>query len=383
MTEPVPARPRPRILVVDDQRDVAHTLSKLLTPLKPEVRFADDGEVGLQKLRDEVFDLALIDLAMPPDGTGGLWLLRELADRRIHTPTVILSGQGGQDDTIEAQRLGARDYVIKHKAADELLDVVSGVLIETHDAQWHTATTTLPTPVALPLIQTRLQADPIHRLHHSINCVESIFRFTALAAAASNRDLLAEFFRRPPAMGTWQALCRQLQYDATAVPSSWLAAVVDRSVTDLITVRNDAAHGGLPTPAWAQEKQLIFDQWLALFLLTATTRPAPRTVVAGSLAHADAGFDVDIADLTGPGTMVRWDTLLTEEPLKKGRVYLVGQNEKPIDLWPLITAAPADQHGQWTVFVLDSVAKNGQLRHINLATGRRVTSDGTVEDLVA
>jgi len=208
MAEPVPTRRRPRILLIDDQRDVARTLSKLLTPLNAEFRFADDGETGLQRLRAEVFDLALVDLSMPPGGSGGLWLLRQLAEQGIGTPTVVLSGQEGQDDTIEARRIGAADYVVKHKAADELLDIVIEVLAGAAESHWQIATTRLPAPIAIPLVQSQLQTDDVHRLRDSIHCVESIFRFTALAAAASNRDLLVDHLTRPPAMGAWRSLCQ-------------------------------------------------------------------------------------------------------------------------------------------------------------------------------
>ncbi|ONI93075.1 hypothetical protein ALI22I_00250 [Saccharothrix sp. ALI-22-I] len=382
MAEPVGARRRPRILLVDDQRDVARTLSKLLSTLNAEFRFADDGETGLERLRTEFFDLALIDLSMPPDGSGGLWLLRQLAEYGIGTPTVILSGQEGQDETIEAQRIGARDYVVKHKAAGELLDIVTEVLTEATEAHWQIATTRLPAPVAIPLIQSRLQTDDVHRLRDSIHCVESIFRFTALAAAATCRDLLTDHFKRPPAMGTWRSLCRALQARIVAPAlHDWLGTVADRSADDLVAVRNDVAHGGVPTASWAKERQRDVDDWLALFVTIAATHPAPRVVVAGKLEHTGDGFVVDVADLAGSATAVRWEQLHVADPLRRGRAHLVVDDEPPIDLWPLILSDPTDRPGQWNVSVLDSVTSKGRLRYLDLARGERVDSQTTVAAL--
>jgi CheY-like chemotaxis protein len=384
MAELAPTRLRPRILFVDDQRDVARTLSTLLAPLRAEVRFAEDGETALQRLRAEVFDLALVDLAMPPDDAGGLWLLRRLREHAIGTPAVVLSGQEGQDDTIEAQRLGAVDYIVKHKAAEELLDIVTEVLADAAAARWQRATTRLPAPVAIPLAGSRLQADALHRLRDGLYCVESVFRFTALAAAAAHRDLLVEHLARPPAMGTWRALCRALQDRATAPGlENWLDAVADRSGGDLVTIRNDMAHGSGHTAAWASERQVEVDDWLALFVTVATTRSIPRTVVAGKLEHTGDDFVMDVADLAGGATAVAWEPLRVTDPLRKGRVYLVVDRATPIDLWPLMLAEPAGRPGHWDVSVLDSVTRKGRLRHLDLAHGARVDSETTLAELEA
>ena len=62
-----------------------------------------------------------LDLKMPPDVWGGLWLLQQLKDRRIKVPTIILSGEGTQAETIKGMRLGADDYVMKDQARVELI----------------------------------------------------------------------------------------------------------------------------------------------------------------------------------------------------------------------------------------------------------------------
>lgn len=384
MTELVPARRRPRVLFIDDQRDVARTLSALLAPLGAEIRFAEDGETGLRRLRAEVFDLALVDLAMPPDDAGGLWLLRRLAEHGIGTPAVVLSGQEGRDDTIEAQRLGAVDYVVKDKALEELLEIVTEVLADAAVAHWRRATTQLPAPVAIPLGGSRLQTDALHRLRDGLHCVEAVFRFTALAAASAHRDLLAEYLVRPPAMGTWRALCRALQDRATPPDlEGWLDAVADRSAGDLVTMRNDIAHGSGHTAAWVSERQVEVDDWLALFVTVATTRSAPRTVVAGKLEHTGDGFIVDVADLAGGATAVAWEHLRVADPLRKGRAYLVVDGAPPIDLWPLVLAEPARRPGHWEVSVLDSVTRKGRLRYVDLAHGTRIDSETTLAELGA
>ena len=72
---------RARVLFVDDQREVAQTLSGLLPRDMVECRFANNGKEGLARLLNEVFDLAVVDLRMPPGHWGGLWMLQQLSDR--------------------------------------------------------------------------------------------------------------------------------------------------------------------------------------------------------------------------------------------------------------------------------------------------------------
>jgi CheY-like chemotaxis protein len=381
MTE-FPRGRTPRILFVDDQREVARTLSALLKSLGAEYRFADDGEAGLRKLQAEVFDLALIDLGMPPDNTGGLWLLRRLAESGIRTPTVVLSGQEDFSDSVEAHRLGALGYVVKHKAGEELLELVTEALVDGSRARWQRATTELPAPIAIPLIRSRLHTDELHRLREGLMCAESVFRFTALASASRRRASLPEFFERPPSMGTWREFCRSLRSgDTPRALEGWLDAIADRSAGDLVKIRNDLMHGSGQTPTWAAERQAPLDDWLGHFLNVATKHRAPRIVVAGKLAHNGAGFDIDVADLAGAASSVVWDVLQIADPLlRKGRVYLVTDDASPTDLWPLVIAE-SYRPGQWDVSVLDSITRAGRLRYHDLNSGERVDSPTTRDEL--
>ena len=67
-------------------------------------------------------DLILVDMKMPPEEWGGLWLLRELRKGGWTIPVVALSGEGSKRQVIEAQRLGANSWVDKDQAGEELLD---------------------------------------------------------------------------------------------------------------------------------------------------------------------------------------------------------------------------------------------------------------------
>ncbi len=129
-----------RVLVVDDQVEVARTMASVL-PSNFDCHFCEDGQAALEYLmnREEAVDLVVTDLQMPPGEWGGLWVIDEVRKAGNRMPILVLSGQGGQRQTIEAQRLGADDFVLKEDVATELSDQArrllrSGVSIQRQEA---------------------------------------------------------------------------------------------------------------------------------------------------------------------------------------------------------------------------------------------------------
>lgn len=75
------------------------------------VQVAEDGEVALKFLKDEQFDLILLDLVMPK--IDGFSLLAEMQARKIKTPAIVLSNLSQEEDERRAKELGAIDYFVK------------------------------------------------------------------------------------------------------------------------------------------------------------------------------------------------------------------------------------------------------------------------------
>lgn len=115
------------ILWVDDQVEVAGTFAELLKADCHLVEFACDGEVALQMIQSRSFDLILADLRMPPGEWGGLWLLHELKAICDVPPVIVVSGEGAQQETILALRLGAADYITKERIQNELAIQISAI----------------------------------------------------------------------------------------------------------------------------------------------------------------------------------------------------------------------------------------------------------------
>jgi DNA-binding response OmpR family regulator len=115
-----------RVLVVEDERKLAHILASALQAEHYDVVVAPTGEDGFFRANAEVFDLVVLDLMLP--GRGGLEILQALRQRYIETPVMILTARDGVDDRVLGLDLGADDYLIKPFALPELLARIRALL---------------------------------------------------------------------------------------------------------------------------------------------------------------------------------------------------------------------------------------------------------------
>jgi two-component system response regulator HydG len=122
MTESLPAR----ILVADDEPLFLRTTAELLRKAGYECECAPNGDVALQALAREPFDLLLSDLNMP--GNLKLELLREGRRQWPEIPLIIVTGAPSLPTAIESVRLGIADYLLKPVKYDDLLSSVRRAL---------------------------------------------------------------------------------------------------------------------------------------------------------------------------------------------------------------------------------------------------------------
>jgi DNA-binding NtrC family response regulator len=115
-----------RILLVEDETNMARTLAKNLERAGYEVEHAPHGQAALARLAEAPFDVVLTDLKMPV--MDGMDLLRAMHERAVGAAAVVLTGYGTIESAVEAMKLGAADYLIKDARPQEVLLTLERVL---------------------------------------------------------------------------------------------------------------------------------------------------------------------------------------------------------------------------------------------------------------
>ena len=114
-----------KILIVDDDTNIAELISLYLTKECYEVKIVTDGEQALQVFDSFAPNLILLDLMLP--GIDGYQVCREIRTRS-NTPIIMLSAKGEIFDKVLGLELGADDYMIKPFDSKELVARVKAVL---------------------------------------------------------------------------------------------------------------------------------------------------------------------------------------------------------------------------------------------------------------
>jgi len=107
-----------RLLLIEDNPQLAHWLSKMLADEGFLVEHAPDGETAEAILHDARYDVVLLDLNLP--GMSGKALLRRMREHANETPVLVLTATGDVGEKVICLSAGADDYVVKPFAMKEL-----------------------------------------------------------------------------------------------------------------------------------------------------------------------------------------------------------------------------------------------------------------------
>jgi DNA-binding NtrC family response regulator len=117
---------RARILLVEDEVNMARTLAKNLERAGHTVEHAAHGQAALARLGEASFDVVLTDLKMPV--MDGIQLIHAMHERGLTPAVVVLTGFGTIESAVEAMKHGAADYMIKDARPQEILLSIERVL---------------------------------------------------------------------------------------------------------------------------------------------------------------------------------------------------------------------------------------------------------------
>lgn len=107
-----------KILIVEDETNIRIFLQDLLLGEGYVVTAVSNGDVALQKLHQNTFDLALLDLKL--DGISGIDILTHIRQHAPDTTVIILTAYGSLETAVQALRLGAHDYLLKPCEANQI-----------------------------------------------------------------------------------------------------------------------------------------------------------------------------------------------------------------------------------------------------------------------
>lgn len=108
-----------KVLLVEDDDKLREGLAHLLKESGYVVDTAADGEHGAELAAMEVYDLIVLDRMLPQ--LDGLTLLKELRERKVVTPVLLLTAMDAPEERVAGLNAGADDYLVKPFFADELL----------------------------------------------------------------------------------------------------------------------------------------------------------------------------------------------------------------------------------------------------------------------
>jgi len=100
-----------KVLLVEDEPNVAGLINKGLTEQGHSVTVAPDGTLGLQLALDNAFDVLILDIMLP--GINGMELCRQLRSQHIFTPILFLTALGTTENIVAGLNGGADDYLVK------------------------------------------------------------------------------------------------------------------------------------------------------------------------------------------------------------------------------------------------------------------------------
>jgi DNA-binding response OmpR family regulator len=115
-----------KILIIEDEEDLVKGLSLNLEDEGYEVDWAFDGRDGLLKAQEAAPDLIILDIMLPK--MNGLAVCRELRQRNVGIPIIMLTAKGEEIDKVVGLEVGADDYLTKPFSIRELLARIKALL---------------------------------------------------------------------------------------------------------------------------------------------------------------------------------------------------------------------------------------------------------------
>ncbi len=116
----------PKILIIDDERPIRSTLKEILEYEKFDVDEAEDGQLGLELINKNTYDIVLCDIKMPK--MDGMEVLEKAQEAGHEMPIVMISGHGNVETAVESLKNGAYDFIQKPLDLNRILVTIRNAM---------------------------------------------------------------------------------------------------------------------------------------------------------------------------------------------------------------------------------------------------------------
>lgn len=171
-----------KILLIEDNEDMAQLLGLHLRDLQHIAELCFDGNVGLQRVEDHQYDLVILDLMLP--GKGGLTICQAIRNQNYYTPILMITAKDSELDRVLGLETGADDYVTKPFSITEVLARIKAIFRRSD------------------LMKLDRKQDPIHIIKHGLLIIYPEKHVITIAGqeidlTAKEFELLLFFARHP------------------------------------------------------------------------------------------------------------------------------------------------------------------------------------------
>lgn len=112
-----------KVLLVDDEKEFIQTLAERLEVRDFNVQTAFDGDGALSKIKEQDFDVVVLDVLMP--GKNGIETLREIKSIKPLVNVIMLTGHATVETAIDGMKAGAYDYLMKPTDTNDLVGKIT------------------------------------------------------------------------------------------------------------------------------------------------------------------------------------------------------------------------------------------------------------------
>jgi DNA-binding response OmpR family regulator len=176
------AAARRRVLLVEDESDLARVVKRHVEDIGCQVEVAPTGEIALEAAAASEFDLVLLDVMLP--GIDGLEVCRRLRERQQYMPVLMLTARSNEIDKVMGLETGADDYLTKPFSVRELLARIKAIF-----RRMDALAAPRATPEGSIEVAGGLRIDPTTR--------EVFVRGRSIALTQKEFDLLRHFAENP------------------------------------------------------------------------------------------------------------------------------------------------------------------------------------------